>query len=646
MDEAVNRSSRLRRIVFDLWLGAFLISLFLIIWLPPGDAASVLDTSPAANGSPGNVLPMQGTSILVTLNGSISTSDPTFTGQRHFRSNTLGDRICQPFGVTGARHYDQYFFVNTSPLPQQISVGFHSNCGFNTYTAAFSPQFDPNDICANYLASAGNSGDVNWSFMVCGNSQFSIVVYGLEPGVTCSGYQLAVGGTSAIVFSGPPANSPSQPPVDGEIGPFTRTDITPKQLRRGNRARAGRTLNAPPPAFASPATVLPLQATPLVASITDSIDFTEPTFNGPRHLGSAIIGSPNCSTFPPIGTRYYDEYFFMNNSPMNQKVFVSFTTGCGLGGIFMAAFSPQFNPNDICANYIGGVNGYQTVNWEFTVCPNTRFSIVVYNERLDQRCAGYFYQVFGNDISFIGTLTDMAVVKTGPSGPVAAGSDVTYQITVSNNGPQRADQILLTDALPHGTTFLFLNLLTSISPAFTPVCTTPPVGGTGTVNCSMSLPAVPGTGIPTSLQFALGVHVTTLAGVTLSNTATVSHQGIDPNPANNTSTTTAGVSGGFDLCLQDEANGSILRFNSITGAYQFINCKKGIALAGTGQVKRAGCKTDFLATGPDPKRPDRNITASVNTCTQQGSATIKLLASGLTFTIQDADLRNNTCACP
>ena len=101
----------------------------------------------------------------------------------------------------------------------------------------------------------------------------------------------------------------------------------------------------------------------------------------------------------------------------------------------------------------------------------------------------------------------------------------------------------------------------------------------------------------------------------------------------------------FDFCIRDDNNGNILLLNSNTGAYQFINCGKGVGLAGTGQVTRNGCKIELQASGPDPKRPDRSVTASVNTCTQQGSASIKFLASGMTFGIQDSDIRNNTCAC-
>ena len=631
MSQTANVTPRLRRLGFDLLLGGFLIGLFLIVWLPPGDAAG--GPAEASSSAPGSLLPVQGTSIIATINGSVSASDPTFIGQRHFRSGIPGDRVCQMFSTFGARFYDQYFFVNTSPILQHVSVAFTSNCGSNTYEAAYSPNFDPNDICANYLAGAGLSGSQNWEFNVCGNSMFSIIVYGLEPGVTCGGYELAVGGTSAIIFTGPVAKSPPSTSKGDDGGPFTRADQTPKQLKRQTGAL--------PQRDGLPSTVLPTAGTPLVASISDSIDLTEPTFIGPRLLFSLPIGSPNCTTSPPIGTRNYDEYFFANDSTTSQRVFVSFTTVCGLLGISMAAYSPQFDPTNVCANYLGGVSGFQTINWDFTVCPNTQFSIVVFNNTLNQSCPGYSYQVYGNGIRFVGTQTDLAVVKTGPSGTIPANSDITYDIIVSNNGPATANNVLLTDVLPLGTTFESLMLLTSFGTAFTPpTCNTPSVGGTGTIACSiLTLPAVPGTGIPTSLEYALMLHVTSAAGATLTNTVVVSFQGIDLNPANNVSTTSVGVSGGFDVCLQDDGNPStVLLFSSQTGDYRF--CCGGTIFTGRGTVIVKGGTISLQHNAAD-----RRVQAIFDGSVFKGTASLQSPPGTTRCTIADRDTRNNTCNC-
>ncbi|HEU4391510.1 MAG TPA: CSLREA domain-containing protein, partial [Blastocatellia bacterium] len=75
----------------------------------------------------------------------------------------------------------------------------------------------------------------------------------------------------------------------------------------------------------------------------------------------------------------------------------------------------------------------------------------------------------------------------------------------------------------------------------------------------------------------------------------------------------------FDTCLQDDNNRNILRFNSTTGDYQFVNCSKGITLSGRGKVTPSFCKVTLQDSGP-AKTPDRSVSASVNVCSKVGSA--------------------------
>ena len=49
---------------------------------------------------------------------------------------------------------------------------------------------------------------------------------------------------------------------------------------------------------------------------------------------------------------------------------------------------------------------------------------------------------------------DLAVTKTDSPDPLPLGSDVTYIITVTNNGPTDASEVVLTDTLPDGATFV------------------------------------------------------------------------------------------------------------------------------------------------------------------------------------------------
>jgi hypothetical protein len=100
----------------------------------------------------------------------------------------------------------------------------------------------------------------------------------------------------------------------------------------------------------------------------------------------------------------------------------------------------------------------------------------------------------------------------------------------------------------------------------------------------------------------------------------------------------------FDYIIADDTNGKILRFDSLTGEYDFLDCRKGTTLSGVGVVTKIGCKTELKHTGPVPKSPDRNVAATANYCTKIGSATITY--GSLTHTLSDSNLSNNPATCP
>src|SRR5882724_39866 len=212
--------------------------------------------------------------------------------------------------------------------------------------------------------------------------------------------------------------------------------------------------------------LLPALGTPPpVAVITDSLRSGDATFTGPRHFLSGIRGDGNCVTSAPIGTRFYDEVFFRNNSPSNERIEILFRPGCGSNTI-MAAYSQQFNPNNICERFIASSGVSVTATWSFSVCPNAQFSIVVYATTPGIGCAGYTYSVTASPlITLLGTSTDLSITKSGPAGPVPVGSNISYNITFANNGPGPATGVVFSDPLPGGTTFVSLNLLSNIGTA-------------------------------------------------------------------------------------------------------------------------------------------------------------------------------------
>jgi uncharacterized repeat protein (TIGR01451 family) len=124
---------------------------------------------------------------------------------------------------------------------------------------------------------------------------------------------------------------------------------------------------------------------------------------------------------------------------------------------------------------------------------------------------------------------DLAVILTGPSGPLTPGSNLAYTITLANNGPSAAQNVSLTDAVPLGTTFV--SATQNSGPSF--ALSSPPAGGMGAVSGSIATLAA---GASASFTLVVHVNATDASGSIISNTASVSSSTSDPTPANNSST--------------------------------------------------------------------------------------------------------------
>jgi uncharacterized repeat protein (TIGR01451 family) len=124
---------------------------------------------------------------------------------------------------------------------------------------------------------------------------------------------------------------------------------------------------------------------------------------------------------------------------------------------------------------------------------------------------------------------DMSITLKASAATVKSGAAIKYQANAKNNGPDSASTVVVTDALPAGTTF------TSVTPSGG-TCTAPPVGGTGTVTCTV-------TTIPSGshVTVTLALNVTAASGSMITNTASVSSATPDPKTTNNTATVTTNV---------------------------------------------------------------------------------------------------------
>jgi hypothetical protein len=102
----------------------------------------------------------------------------------------------------------------------------------------------------------------------------------------------------------------------------------------------------------------------------------------------------------------------------------------------------------------------------------------------------------------------------------------------------------------------------------------------------------------------------------------------------------------FAQSIQDATTGDTLFFDCETGNYTFVSCATGATVSG-----RLGCIvgpdgcTTFIGGGGGNKGGGAQVFGTINTCTGEASASIRL-PNGTTFNLNDTDITNNSCFCP
>src|SRR5436853_126836 len=123
------------------------------------------------------------------------------------------------------------------------------------------------------------------------------------------------------------------------------------------------------------------------------------------------------------------------------------------------------------------------------------------------------------------TRADLAVTKTAsPTPNVFAGSNITYTINLSNNGPSDAQTVTVTDAVPANTSLV------------SAVVTTGTGWSTNTSGPIVFSKSVVIAGESAVFTIVVKVNSNTASGTVISNTATTATTTTDPNSANNSST--------------------------------------------------------------------------------------------------------------
>src|SRR5207247_463176 len=144
----------------------------------------------------------------------------------------------------------------------------------------------------------------------------------------------------------------------------------------------------------------------------------------------------------------------------------------------------------------------------------------------------------GGDTDTPNPQADLSATKDDGSGTFTAGTDVSYTITVNNSGPSDAQALLLSDALPAGTTFVSLTL-----PAGWTRTDATAVGANGTITATRPTLVA---GAPAQV-FTLVIHVGSGFVGHLTIAATCSSATPDPPPGNNNGSDTDTPSPQADL---------------------------------------------------------------------------------------------------
>ncbi|HEX2834088.1 MAG TPA: C25 family cysteine peptidase [Thermoanaerobaculia bacterium] len=131
--------------------------------------------------------------------------------------------------------------------------------------------------------------------------------------------------------------------------------------------------------------------------------------------------------------------------------------------------------------------------------------------------------------------TDISVASSDAPDPVIAGNQLTFTQSVTNNSTiVPAYNVVLTQTTPPGTTFV------SMTPPPGWSCTTPSIGGTGTVTCAKTDPLAPSTGSG-NFTFVVATDPGLANGSTITQPVSTSTSSPEPNTANNSTSTTTSV---------------------------------------------------------------------------------------------------------
>lgn len=129
---------------------------------------------------------------------------------------------------------------------------------------------------------------------------------------------------------------------------------------------------------------------------------------------------------------------------------------------------------------------------------------------------------------------DLRLTKGGSPNPVVAGTNLTYTINLTNDGPDAAANVVVNDPLPANTTLVTLPSVSGWSCSLV----------AGAVRCTKASVA---NGETATFSIVVKVDAATPNGTNLNNTATVTTSDFDPNATNSSATAITNVIAQADL---------------------------------------------------------------------------------------------------
>jgi uncharacterized repeat protein (TIGR01451 family) len=252
----------------------------------------------------------------------------------------------------------------------------------------------------------------------------------------------------------------------------------------------------------------------------------------------------------------------------------------------------------------------------------------------------------------VATATQADLVTTNSASPtsVAAGSNITYTQTVTNNGPAAATTTSFTQTTPPNTNFQ------SITPPAGWTCpTVPPVGGTGTITCNDPSLAVNATA---NFTLVLQVNAGTPSGTNISETDTATATNMVPGITTNSATANVIVANANSADMAIVKTGSpnpVLEGDPLT--YHLAVANNGPATATTVTVTDTIPSTmTYLqsnSTQGSCSEAGGTVTCLLGTMLNTGTATITILVipgspgmfsntANVTADQTDPNLANNT----